>query len=221
MCHRFVSTVRDRFYLHCFIAHDQKRQMVKRRKKGKKKKNQQTKLIRELSQSRIFSVNIYSSEGETFWFFLLYSSFGSWENEYKRRKSIWKIVSALFFFHFFFSWFFKYNIDLYKIHKLFLTIQKWIDQKALLNFISTHFLKAHLLFLFLYSFFSFLSTVFNTQCCFIVVRFSPPGQKPDCAQMDPEVQDASQSCQPLCFCFVFFFSEPEWWVTSAVCHVTS
>lgn len=187
----------------------------------KKKRNQQTKLIRELSQSRIFSVNIYSSEGETFWFFLLYSSFGSWENEYKRRKSIWKIVSALFFFHFFFSWFFKYNIDLYKIHKLFLTIQKWIDQKALLNFISTHFLKAHLLFLFIYSFFSFLSTVFNTQCCFIVVRFSPPGQKPDCAQMDPEVQDASQSCQPLCFCFVFFFSEPEWWVTSAVCHVTS
>lgn len=51
-----------------------------------------------------------------------------------------------------------------------------------------------LIFFFFNCFFVFLFflTVFNTQCCFIVVRFSPPGQKPDCAQMDPGVREALQ-----------------------------
>lgn len=204
MCHRFVSTVRDRFYLHCFIAHDQKRQMVKRRKKGKKKEISKRNWFESWVRAE-YSVLIFTVQREKPFDFFFYIPRSALEKMNIRGERASERLLVHFFFSFFFSWFFKYNIDLYKIHKLFLTIQKWIDQKALLNFISTHFLKAHLLFLFIYLFFSFLSTVFNTQCCFIVVRFSPPGQKPDCAQMDPEVQDASQSCQPLCFCFVFFF----------------
>ena len=156
-----MRTVRDRFYLHCIIAHDQKKTNGEvEEERRKKKKNQQTKLNRELSPSRIFSVNIYSSERETFWFFVYIPRKALEKMNIRGERASERLL--VHFFSFFFSWFFKYNIDLYKIHKLFLTIQKWIDQKALLNFISTYFLKAHLLLLFfLFFFFPFL---FFQQC---------------------------------------------------------
>lgn len=77
---------------------------------------------------------------------------------------------------------FKYNIDLYLIHKLFLTIHKRVDQKALLDFISTHFLKARLLL-----FFFFLNSVQYSVLFYCSEILASQAKAP----MHPEGQEAA------------------------------
>lgn len=72
---------------------------------------------------------------------------------YKSKKSIWKVVSALFFC---FLWF---QIQ-HRAINCFWLYKKGFDRKELLD-LSTHFLKSHLSFL-------FFLTVFNTQCCLVL-----------------------------------------------------
>lgn len=72
---------------------------------------------------------------------------------------------------------------------------------------------------FLFLLFSFL-TVFNTQCCFLAVRFlsHKPVLRWTRVVRRPRVVDSFFFSE---FCLYVCFWEAEWWATSAVCHVSS
>lgn len=142
----------------------------------------------KVNQSWSSIINIYSWQRGGGVFFFYMQKLCEYSKRCKRKESIWKTVSA------FFSAFISYNLDSYLTLKVFLTIQKELG--SIIRFNIYIFPESSPFFLLLFSFL----TVFNTQCCFLAVRFS--SHKPICAQTEPSGRKASQGW----LIFLLFFS---------------
>lgn len=106
-----ATSVWDRFYLHCFIAHDQKkRQFAKEEKKKKRKRVRQNWFESKVRAGRVLIFTVRRDRGRNHMVILLFHAWfcfrfliGSWKMNIKGRRASERFLVHFFFF--LFLWF--------------------------------------------------------------------------------------------------------------------